>query len=322
MSFEFEPQRNARGILYMNVRYCVLILSAFCLGMPLRAQAYELRRSRTGAIIHHRKFPIHYYVDSNPAMAEWAVEPVIRAFQNWENVGPSRASFVYRGLVDNPAVANDGKNCVIWVAEGWSHGSQTIAHATTWYSLEDGEMAGCDIELNARDYNWSTSEEPSEGTLDIQNVITHEVGHFLGLDDVNTLDGTMFGFILREETNKRSLHRDDIEGSSFLYPLSATFGSIEASSIDQEGKKLSPLLPPRDTPEGTNIILISSCDWDGDGTSGEIAAVSYEADSGFAFHVYRLPDTDKGEKEIATLAKDEWMISSSNNARGMAVVDI
>lgn len=306
----------------MNARYYSAALLALCLGLPLSARAYQIRYSRTGSVIRwdRAEFPIHYYIDSNPSMPSGAVEGVIRAFQSWENVGPARLSFAYRGLIKSPAVANDGRNCIIWVEDGWRHGAQTIAHATTWYFLEDGRIVDCDIEVNARDYDWSTA--PSAETLDIQNVIAHEIGHLLGLDDIfNSLDGTMFGFILRGETTKRSLDIDEVRGSSFLYPLSASFEAVEAAYIDREGESLSPILPRRDTPEEANIILISSCDWDRNGIGRELAAVSYEEENGFTFHVYRLPDPEKGEEEISIAAKDEWMIAAGVNARCMAAVD-
>lgn len=295
---------------------------ALCIAVPRGAGAYQIRYSRSGALVHweREEFPLHYYIDSNPAMPQDAVSAVIRAFQSWENVGPARLSFVYRGLVKNPAVANDGKNCIIWVEDGWRHGAHVISHATTWYSLLDGSIVDCDVEINGRDYDWSAAG--GDGVLDIQNVVNHEVGHLLGFDDVfASLDETMFGFILAGETKKRSLDINDIRGSSFLYPLSATFEAIEAVSIDPEEHTLSVFLPSRDTPGNTNIILVSSCDWDRDGASGEVAAVSYDAESGFSFQVYGLPGADAGAGDIATLARDDWSIASGPNTRGMAALD-
>lgn len=306
----------------MDKRHYIAIPAAIFAGLAISANAYQIRQTRTGSVIRwdRAEFPIHYYIDSNHSMPEGAVVAVIRAFQSWENIGAARLSFVYMGMIKNPAVANDGKNCIIWVEKNWRHGPGTIAHTTTWYSLDDGGIVNCDIEINAQDYDWSTV--PSERMLDIQNAIAHEVGHLLGLDDVlNSLNETMFGFILRGETKKRSLDIDDIRATSFLYPLSATFEAIEASSIDPERQSLSPLLTPRDTPGGINIIFISSCDWDRNGTMEEIAAISYEEESGFAFHIYKFPDSGKGESDITTLAKDDWIIAAGNNTRGMAVVD-
>lgn len=63
---------------------------------------------------------------------------------------------------------------------------------------------------------------------DVQNVITHEFGHWLYLDDLSswygpswcdiwTWESTMCGIIYTDETTKRSLEGDDKEGIKAIY---------------------------------------------------------------------------------------------------------
>jgi len=58
--------------------------------------------------------------------------------------------------------------------------------------------------------------------LDVQNIGTHEVGHNVGLadlDDSGDSEMTMYGYASLGETRKRTLHSGDIEGVRFLYPI-------------------------------------------------------------------------------------------------------
>lgn len=68
-------------------------------------------------------------------------------------------------------------------------------------------------------YSWSTSG--AVGYYDVQNVATHEFGHFLMLNDLyggGDTEKTMYGYIGTGETKKRSLDADDLNGINAVYP--------------------------------------------------------------------------------------------------------
>ncbi len=80
-------------------------------------------------------------------------------------------------------------------------------------------MKDVDIVFNGDDFSWSTSGE--SGKMDVQNIATHEIGHFLGLDDLyssSDSEATMYGYAAPGETKKRTLTEDDKNGIRFLYP--------------------------------------------------------------------------------------------------------
>ncbi len=57
--------------------------------------------------------------------------------------------------------------------------------------------------------------------FDVQSVATHEVGHFLGLDDLyssDNSDNVMYGYISKGEI-RRTLTIGDIRGVRYLYPI-------------------------------------------------------------------------------------------------------
>lgn len=177
-------------------------------------------------------------------MPAGAVDAIKKAFAEWENVSTAGISFSF--VVENastppPSVSNEGTNAIIWVTSNWTHGSNIAAYTTTHVSGVTGEIQGADMEFNGtpgftQNNPWSANAgAPDTGTLDIQNMATHEVGHFVGIDHhtINT-DATMYNIMVKEETKKRSLHQDDIDAVSFLY--STTSVSIEiVSGNNQQG---------------------------------------------------------------------------------------
>jgi hypothetical protein len=56
--------------------------------------------------------------------------------------------------------------------------------------------------------------------MDVQNIVTHELGHCAGMDDLyesNAVEETMYGYSEEGETKKRDLYLGDITGIIGLY---------------------------------------------------------------------------------------------------------
>jgi hypothetical protein len=83
------------------------------------------------------------------------------------------------------AKAGDGRNSVQWVTSGWeARGFDVSAPAQTDVQFErnaDGvwRIVEADIYLNADGFSWSDS--PEEGSVTLEPVLLHELGHVLGL---------------------------------------------------------------------------------------------------------------------------------------------
>ena len=80
-----------------------------------------------------------------------------------------------------------------------------------------GEINSYSLEINDERFRFTTTVRPR--SYDIENTITHELGHVLGLDhpDDDLKDATMYAKALTGETKKRTLETDDIEGLCNLY---------------------------------------------------------------------------------------------------------
>ena len=87
-----------------------------------------------------------------------------------------------------------------------------IAMASYWYNRATKEIVECDIQFNI-DFVWGTDESPT--VMDLQNIATHELGHFFNLADIydTTKDYlTMYGYSDYGDTEKRTLDAGDIAG--------------------------------------------------------------------------------------------------------------
>lgn len=150
------------------------------------------------------KWPVPYVdVDiSDPSFPSSWISPLSSSMTTWNNAG---SRFRFRS-------GNTGHK-VYRAYFGPGHVARTYVTQTGGTTLQDTDMA-----LNTY-YLWSTSG--SSCCRDVQNVITHEFGHWLFLYDLyagSDAELTMYAAIPNGETKKRSLHQDDINSIRAMYP--------------------------------------------------------------------------------------------------------
>ncbi len=129
----------------------------------------------------------------------------------------------------------------------WEHGNGTIGITLTTYDERSGIIYDSDIELNAVAFRFTTADRggtcgPVSTTdcvsTDVQNTVTHEVGHLLGLDHTEAPGSTMNPSAPPGETAKRTI---DQGSSSFVceaYPKGrASQACIYVPPDEDVGKK-------------------------------------------------------------------------------------
>lgn len=177
--------------------------------------AYQVSKTTSGAEIKWFITDVPYYVNSSGGPSGNLSE-IQASMQTWTDVLTSSFNFIYSGTTTNTSYgSNDGENIVCFGSMG---ATGTLAENTFWFYTSSGSMIDSDIKFNTS-YTWSTSG--ASGAYDIQNVGTHEFGHSLSLADLyNAADSekTMYGYSSTGETKKRTLHQDDIDGITYLYP--------------------------------------------------------------------------------------------------------
>jgi hypothetical protein len=98
-------------------------------------------------------------------------------------------------------------------------GGDALALTTVTFSVETGEIYDADVELNSFDTLFTTSDEPGEIVSDLSSVLTHEIGHFLGLSHSEESTAVMRGIgYTPGSTELRYLTPDDIAGICEIYP--------------------------------------------------------------------------------------------------------
>lgn len=118
---------------------------------------------------------------------------------------------------------NDGNSIVVWVENNWVYGNGTIAITFNWYDPNTGVIGESDLMSNGQDYTWTTGDTAVE--TDVQDFLTHEAGHYLGMGHSADTGATMYATGSLGETLKRSLNADDIAGVRAIYGTGNTGAS-------------------------------------------------------------------------------------------------
>lgn len=110
-------------------------------------------------------------------------------------------------------------------SEEWPAIYDDTAYAvTTVWRTRDGEILDADILFNPESGPYEVcprggcSIVDGQPNVDVENILTHEVGHLLGLGHSLSGFATMNATALRGETEKRSLSSDDTTGVCTIYP--------------------------------------------------------------------------------------------------------
>ncbi|MBE2251336.1 MAG: matrixin [Myxococcus sp.] len=109
----------------------------------------------------------------------------------------------------------------------WEFSDGAIAITTTSFSPKNAQIFDADIELNVPSYIFTTVDSPpcvrgmesvSCVATDIQNTMTHEVGHLLGLAHINEATSTMNPRAVTGELVKRVLDPGSKKFVCDVYP--------------------------------------------------------------------------------------------------------
>lgn len=149
-----------------------------------------------------------------------------RSVLTWSHAGEcTNMVLVHRGATWSERTnitggAPDMENHIVFRATAWPAdvGAQTLALTTTVYRRSTGEILDADIDVNAVNHAWSAGPDPT-GFDDIENTLTHELGHAIGFAHTEVLDATMFADADLGETLKRDLAPDDLDAICSVYPL-------------------------------------------------------------------------------------------------------
>jgi MYXO-CTERM domain-containing protein len=168
------------------------------------------------------------------------------AFDEWNRVETAGFAVTAQGISDRQVPVINDQNLVTFVESdtclqnfegdtlcGWNdragYAPGALALASVSFDPANGEIVDVDLEVNAANWEFRILDDGPDGTMhDLQNTLTHEIGHFLGLDhchgDALTGEASCETVTMRAQaelgdTSMRSLSADDTAGVTEIYPL-------------------------------------------------------------------------------------------------------
>lgn len=175
--------------------------------------AWEVKTNTQGDPLHWKKstIPIHYNPNQSGLSSQQIASAIEQAAQSWSY---SFTTLQNKGETTQRNITYEDEHYAILFSDDWNEDPDILALTYTW-SKNDGEIVHFDIEINAEHFVWST--DGNNQHHDLQNTLTHELGHALGLDHSSISQATMAASSTAGETSKRALHEDDKEGHSYIY---------------------------------------------------------------------------------------------------------
>ncbi len=160
-----------------------------------------------------------------------AIAAIQASTATWVAVPGGQFTYTYAGATTSTQIGYDflhtseNQNIVIFQTQ-WTYDASIIGLTTVTFDSTTGEIFDADVELNNQDYSFTTSDTVVQ--TDIQNTVTHELGHFVGFahtdEDWSTLpsDCALTATMARKtqlgELCKRNLAASDMLGFTFVYP--------------------------------------------------------------------------------------------------------
>lgn len=129
----------------------------------------------------------------------------------------------------------------------WDSDARTIALTLTTYDEKSGIIYDSDIQLNASGFIFTTVDSPpcippatgKDNTCvstDLQNTMTHEIGHLIGLDHVpDDSRSVMFPRAPPGETSKRTVDEGSHQFVCEVYPRGHASQSCITPTLDSSG---------------------------------------------------------------------------------------
>jgi hypothetical protein len=201
----------------------IFLIFVFCATVA----AYTRVTNSIGQMPKWPSMPVSYWINEkgSPQILNGSDFAAVQAaFQTWQNIPTADIRFAYKGTTPVSTVGYDGMNVITFIDASTPLGSSTIAATFSFYGsvLNSAGVIvygtqEADIAFNPA-FSFSTSAETAR--YDIQGVITHEIGHFLGLDHAGLISSVMVPFSAASQLDQRTLSYDDIAGVMEIYPKS------------------------------------------------------------------------------------------------------
>jgi MYXO-CTERM domain-containing protein len=201
-------------------------------------------------------------MDMTPEAIGAAVAGAASAWSAGENACTYLELRTYASTAATPTARYDYKNSLIFRTLSWcrtaasagtcsnDYDAAALAITSVFVNTKDGRIRDADIEVNAKNFIWTDLDlnPTAHDGQDLQNALTHEMGHLIGLDHTCFQPGTpgeppldntgtpvpncdsaspevrattMFASAIPGDLQKRTLAPDDLQAVCEIYPKAA-----------------------------------------------------------------------------------------------------
>ena len=223
------------------------------------------------------------FPDMTPDQVATAATAAADAWSAVENACTFLSIEVSLSSAPAPQAVADNRSSLIFRHNDWcsptdtpwtcSYDQAALAITSVFVQRSSGRIQEADIEVNDKYFKWTDLDtDPDKTKQDLQNALTHEMGHLIGLDhtcynpspnivrptdnngnpvpDCATASAevratTMFASATPGDTSKRTLEADDKQAVCDIYPLAKdpaycpADGTTGASSVARQGCALA-----------------------------------------------------------------------------------
>ena len=155
-----------------------------------------------------------------------AVVKIVRdSIQAWNIPKKSSLTAHYSGLTNedrigfNPYTKRNA-NIIVFRDDNWRESRAIMALTTVTQHKNTGEIFDADIEINSQYYPYGIVSTDGPQVVDLQNTLTHELGHAFGIAHSDVASATMFPYSGTGDTSLTSLDADDIAAIATISPPS------------------------------------------------------------------------------------------------------
>jgi hypothetical protein len=211
-------------------------------------------------------------------------DTIRKCFKTWTEVpcpGGGNASIAFEER-DPVACKKSGYNSsgpnlnvILFQDDDWNYRGidGTLAKTSVTYNDQTGEIYDADIEVNAANNTVTITDNVPKIEYDLQAIITHEAGHFIGIAHSPDPSAVMFASYAPGSISQRVLTDDDIAAACEIYPPKS---GVVCNSTPRGG-----FTPTCDDPPKSGVCAVgaavgssSSLPSDGTSSSGSSASIA------------------------------------------------